>query len=353
MCCDDHQWRSTPRGRGGFTLIEMIVTMGVLALVMTVMTSIMLATAKAMPSAADADVALDADDRALREAAWLMADAKQITSSSINKLGFRVSDLDKDSADDEVTLTHGGNEGDALLLNCAGSEVELVKNVRTFTFEFQPVSVATSTVSGTYDTSEMLLDGWHGPVTETRAVSALVTGGMRLAPVLPADATAYRITRMRVWVVPNSDGDAYMTWRIADASGSLPELLSSRASVSSTQTFAKTGAWVSLTFSGNTYWHAATERPFLLTTAQALPLLHQYSIGCTTLAPHAGDLYDSASGPINSNAAMLYEVYGIVRRPRLVSSTKNVARALTLLVERVDGSTVQVTVPMHNEPEVP
>jgi prepilin-type N-terminal cleavage/methylation domain-containing protein len=353
MCCGDCKARCTPRGRGGFTLIEMVVTMGVLALVMTVMTSIMLATAKAMPSAADADVALDADDRALREAAWLVADAKQITSNSPNKLGFRVGDVDKDGGDDEVTLTHGGNAGESLIMTCAGSEVELVQNVRTFTFEFQTGMVAGTTVSGTYDTSEMLLDGWNGPVTDTRKVRSLSVVGMRLAPVLPADATAFRVTRMRVYVKPNNNGDAFMRWQLMDPSSDMPNLTAVRASVDVNGRIAVAGDWTDVSFAGNTYWHAANERPFLLASAQTFPLLHEFEIGCTTLAPHAGNLWDSASMLNITNAAMLYEVYGVVRRPQLVPSTKNVARAMTVLVERVDGTTVQVTVPMRNEPEVP
>jgi prepilin-type N-terminal cleavage/methylation domain-containing protein len=356
MCCGDCKARCTPRGRGGFTLIEMVVTMGVLALVMTVMTSIMLATAKAMPSAADADVALDADDRALREAAWLVADAKQITSNSINKLGFRVSDLDKDSADDEVTLTHGGNEGDALIMNVAGSEVELVKNVRTFTFEFQPVSVVTSTVSGTYDTSEMLLDGWNGPVSATRTCSLTRTLAMRLAPQLPHDATQYRITRARYFVKPVSGKTCAVGLSIADATaGGMPDITRVRFTVSTTITgLPAAGEWANQSMASNTYWHAASERPFLW--AGTTNLTAQYEIGVNTLAPHAGEfVYQQTLGPteIATGGAMLFEVYGVVRRPATTTTTRTVATALMMTVTKVDGTVVRATVPLRNEPEVP
>lgn len=351
MYCDDDCVRGSPRSRGAFTLIEMIVTMGVLALVMTVMTSIMMTTAKAMPSAADADVALDADDRALREAAWLMADAKQITSSSVNKLGFRVADLDKDGGDDEVTLTHGGNAGDSLIMTCAGSEVELIKNVRSFTFEFQSVSAVASSVSGTYDTSEMLLDGWNGPVTELRKVALLTPGGMRVAPVLPADATAYRITRMRVFVKPNNSGDAFMLWGITGGSGDTPSAQGFRTAVNDTERVAVPGGWVEVLFTGNTYWHAPSERPFVVAFAQTAPVGHEFEIGCTTLAPHAGDLYHGTSSI--ANAAMLYELYGVVRRPAVQPVNRFVGTSLTMSVERTDGTVVRATVSLRNQPEVP
>ncbi len=351
MCCDD---RMTARARrGGFSLLEMVVTMGVLALVMTVMTSIMMTTAKALPSATDADVRLDADDRALREALWLVADGKQVTANAMNKVALLAPDVDGDANDDEVTFTFAGSAGNPLVMQLAGTDVALVRDVQQFAFEFERSARTVSQVSGTYETSEMLLDGWNGPVTETRRVRSLSAVGMRLAPILPADATAFRVTRIRVHVKPNSSGDAFMRWGLVDPSGDLPNSSAIRASVNVDARIAVAGAWTDVSFAGNTYWHAAGERPFLLSSAQTLPLLHEFEIGCTTLAPHAGNLFDSANGLNVTNAAMLYEVYGVVRRPATTTTTRTVATALMMTVTKVDGTVVRATVPLRNEPEVP
>lgn len=354
MYCDE---RMTKRvHRGGFSLLEMVVTMGVLALVMTVMTSIMMTTAKALPSATDADVRLDADDRALREALWLVADGKQVTANATNKLAIMASDVDGDTSDDEVTFTFAGSAGNPLVMQLAGTDVELVRDVQEFVFEFARSTRTVSQVSGTYVTSEMLLDGWSGPVSATRTCSLTRTLAMRLAPQLPHDATQYRITRARYFVRPVSDKTCAVGLSIADATAEgMPDISRVRFTVSTTITgLPAAGAWANQSMASNTYWHAASERPFLW--AGTTNLTAEYELGVDTLAPHAGEfVYQQMLGAteIASGGAMLFEVYGVVRRPATTTTTKTVATALMMKVTKVDGTVVRATVPLRNEPEVP
>lgn len=354
MCCDE---RMTARARrGGFSLLEMVVTMGVLALVMTVMTSIMMTTAKALPSATDADVRLDADERALREALWLVADGKQVTANATNKLAIMAPDVDGDASDDEVTFTFAGSAGNPLVMQLAGTDVALVRDVQEFAFEFARSTRTVSQVSGTYETSEMLLDGWSGPVSATRTCSLTRTLAMRLAPQLPHDATQYRITRARYFVRPVSGKTCAVGLSIADATaGGMPDISRVRFTVSTTITgLPVAGAWANQSMASNTYWHAASERPFLW--AGTTNLTAEYELGVDTLAPHAGEfVYQQTLGAteIASGGAMLFEVYGVVRRPATTTTTKTVATALMMKVTKVDGTVVRATVPLRNEPEVP
>ncbi len=354
MCCDE---RMTARARrGGFSLLEMVVTMGVLALVMTVMTSIMMTTAKALPSATDADVRLDADDRALREALWLVADGKQVTANATNKLAIMAPDVDGDASDDDVTFTFAGSAGNPLVMQLAGTDVALVRDVQEFAFEFARSTRTVSQVSGTYETSEMLLDGWSGPVSATRTCSLTRTLAMRLAPQLPHDATQYRITRARYFVRPVSGKTCAVGLLIADATaGGMPDISRVRFTVSTTITgLPAAGAWANQSMASNTYWHAASERPFLW--AGTTNRTAEYELGVDTLAPHAGEfVYQQTRGAteIASGGAMLFEVYGVVRRPATTTTTKTVATALMMKVTKVDGTVVRATVPLRNEPEVP
>jgi len=354
MCCNERM-RARAR-RGGFSLLEMVVTMGVLALVMTVMTSIMMTTAKALPSATDADVRLDADDRALREALWLVADGKQVTANAMNKVALMAPDVDGDANDDEVTFTFAGSAGNPLVMQIAGTDVALVRDVQQFAFEFARSTRTVSQVSGTYETSEMLLDGWNGPVSATRTCSLTRTLAMRLAPQLPHDATQYRITRARYFVRPVSGKTCAVGLSIADATaGGMPDITRVRFTVSTTITgLPAAGEWANQSMASNTYWHAASERPFLW--AGTTNLTAEYEIGVNTLAPHAGEfVYQQTLGPteIATGGAMLFEVYGVVRRPATTTTTRTVATALMMTVTKVDGTVVRATVPLRNEPEVP
>ena len=354
MYCDE---RMTARARrGGFSLLEMVVTMGVLALVMTVMTSIMMTTAKALPSATDADVQLDADERALREALWLVADGKQVTANATNKLAIMASDVDGDASDDEVEFTFAGSAGNPLVMQLAGTDVALVRDVQEFAFEFARSTRTVSQVSGTYETAEVLLDGWSGPASGTRTCSFTGTLAMRLAPQLPHDATHYRITRARYFVKPVSGKTCAVALSIADATaGGMPDISRVRFTVSTTITgLPAAGAWANQSMASNTYWHAASERPFLW--AGTTNLTAEYELGVDTLAPHAGEfVYQqlASSTETASGGAMLFEVYGVVRRPATTTTTKTVATALMMKVTKVDGTVVRATVPLRNEPEVP
>lgn len=354
MCCGE---RATTRTRrGGFSLLEMVVTMGVLALVMTVMTSIMMTTAKALPSAADADVLLDADERALREALWIVTDGKQVTANATNKLGLRVPDVDADAVEDEVNFTFGGNAGDPLLMQLAGSEAELIKDVREFSFTFQAATRASSETSGTVESSEMLLDGWRGVSSTTRTCSATRTLAMRLSPQLPHDATHFRITRVRYFVKPVSGKTCAVSLSIADATaGGMPDTTRIRYSVNTTiGGLPAAGTWVAQSTSSNTYWHTAAERPFLW--AGSTNLLAEYEMGVDMNVPHAGEFVYQApltSAEVATNGALHFEVYGVVRRPAQVVRTRRVATALTMQVLKNNGTVVRATVPLRNEPEVP
>lgn len=354
MCCGERV--TTPARRGGFSLLEMVVTMGILALVMTVMTSIMMTTAKALPSAADADVLLDADERALREALWMVVDAGEVTANAANKLGLAAPDLDRDGDEDEVNFTFSGTEGDPLTMQVSGSEVALLKNVKTFEFSFQRAARSVNDTDGTYETAEMLLDGWRGASSADRTCSLTRTLAMRLVPQLPHDATHFRITRVRYFLKPVSGKTCTVSLSIADATaGGMPDISRVRATVTTTITgLPSGGTMANQSMASNTYWHAAGERPFLW--AGSSNVLAEYEIGVDMNAPHAGQfVYQQlgSSAEVATNGAMQFEVYGVVRRPATVPEGRTVGTALTLRVTKVDGTVVRATVPLRNEPEVP
>jgi prepilin-type N-terminal cleavage/methylation domain-containing protein len=356
MCGRVKEQTRNMRGRCGFTLIELLVTMGVLTLVMAAMTSMMLATAKALPSAADADVKLDADDRALREALWLLADAKTIVVSESDEVSFKAPDIDNDTKDEDVTLRFAGDSGDPLIMELNGTDVEIVQDVESVQFAFSWRERAGTTVSGTYETAEMLLDGWSGASDATRECSLSRTLAMRLSPQLPHDATQFRITRARYFVKPIASKSCIVSMSIADATaGGLPDLTRVRTTATTTHTgLASGGAWVSQVFASNTHWHAATERPFLW--GGTTSLASEFELAVQTIAPHAGEfVYSQAfqSPEVSTPGAMLFEVYGVVRRPNVIANTVMVASGLHVTVQRMDGTTVRCVIPLRNEPVLP
>ncbi len=342
--------------RHAFTLVEMVVTMGILALVMGAMTSIMMFTAKAMPTSFDADVRTDSDERTLREALWLLADAKVFKQNAPEAVTFITPDIDLDAMDDESQLTFSGSSGDPLVWGINGTLQTLIDNVDSVTFQVSARERTSKTTSGTYETAEMLIDGWPGPMNAQRECTLTKTLAMRLQPQLPHDATQFRITRARYFVKAVDDKTCNVSMSIADATASgQPDITKVRTTASTTHTgVSSSGEWVTQAFASNTYWYAATDRPFLW--AGTLSLSAEYELGLETVAPHAGYTVYSRVGSSterHDNAAMLFEVYAVVRRPATVTSTYNAATVLSVSVVRTDGVTIRASVPLRNQPAMP
>jgi prepilin-type N-terminal cleavage/methylation domain-containing protein len=343
--------------RHAFTLVEMVVTMGILALVMGAMTSIMMFTAKAMPTSFDADVRTDNDERALREALWLFADAKGFLTRNAGEVAFKTPDLDYDGLDDTSQLTFSGTSGDPLMMGLNGTQQTLIDDVASVTFDVAVRERTTTAVSGTYETAEMLIDGWPGPMNALRECSITKSLAMRLHPQLPHDATQFRITRAQYFVRPVSGEKCNVRMSIADATGAgQPDPARVRTTASTTHTgLLSSGQWVSQAFASNTYWYAATERPFLW--GDTTNMSAEFELGVETTAPHAGYtayVYEADEpAAISQTAAMLFEVYAVVRRPATVTSTYNAATVLSVSVLRTDGVVIRASVPLRNQPAMP
>ena len=343
--------------RHAFTLVEMVVTMGILALVMGAMTSIMMFTAKAMPTSFDADVRTDSDERTLREALWLLADAKVFLTRNAGEVAFKTPDLDYDGLDDTSQLMFSGTSGDPLMMGLNGTQQTLIDDVASVTFDVAVRERTMTAVSGTYETAEMLIDGWPGPKTDERRCTHTKNLAMRLQPQLPHDATQFRITRARYFVKPVSSKTCNVRMLIADATGAgQPDPAKVRTTASTTHTgLLSSGQWVSQAFASNTYWYAATERPFLW--GDTTNMSAEFELGVETTAPHAGYtayVYEADEpAAISQTAAMLFEVYAVVRRPATVTSTYSAAAVLHVSVVRTDGVVIRASVPLRNQPAMP
>ena len=343
--------------RHAFTLVEMVVTMGILALVMGAMTSIMMFTAKAMPTSFDADVRTDSDERTLREALWLLADAKGFLTRNAGEVAFKTPDLDYDGSDDTSQLTFSGTSGDPLMMGLNGTQQTLIDDVAGVTFDVAVRERTMTAVSGTYETAEMLIDGWPGPMTALRECSITKSLAMRLHPQLPHDATQFRITRAQYFVKPVSGKTCNVRMSIVDATGAgQPDPARVRTTASTTHTgLLSSGQWVSQAFASNMYWYAATERPFLL--GDTADNFAEFLLGIETTAPHAGYtayVYEADEpATISPTAAMVFEVYAVVRRPATVTSTYSAAAVLHVSVVRTDGVVIRASVPLRNQPAMP
>jgi hypothetical protein len=283
----------------------------------------------------------------------LFADAKGFLTRNAGEVAFKTPDLDYDGLDDTSQLTFSGTSGDPLMMGLNGTQQTLIDDVASVTFDVAVRERTMTAVSGTYETAEMLIDGWPGPKTDERRCTHTKNLAMRLQP---HDATQFRITRARYFVKPVSSKTCNVRMLIADATGAgQPDPAKVRTTASTTHTgLLSSGQWVSQAFASNTYWYAATERPFLW--GDTTNMSAEFELGVETTAPHAGYTVYSESGKptvTSEFTAMVFEVYAVVRRPATVTSTYSAAAVLHVSVVRTDGVVIRASVPLRNQPAMP
>lgn len=92
-----------------FTLIETVLSLGIVGVIAVSMTSIMMLTSRAMPSVRDADVVNVSTREVASRIAAELADATSITGLSARSVTFTVPDRDSDGLEETFRYGWGGH----------------------------------------------------------------------------------------------------------------------------------------------------------------------------------------------------------------------------------------------------
>jgi prepilin-type N-terminal cleavage/methylation domain-containing protein len=200
--------------RPGFTLIELIISTAILAIILVGMHSAMLIASRASPDRAGVN---SATLRAGAAADQLIADltyATSITSTSATAVQFTVPDRNDDGSPDTIRYSWSGVSGAGLMRTVnGGTPAAIAADVREFSLAYdkrpQPRS-PTSSESGevllsSYDASAGLL-GLGGLADQKITSSTFV--GQYFKPSLPGAATGWRVTRVRLKAQSENSGSS-------------------------------------------------------------------------------------------------------------------------------------------------
>jgi prepilin-type N-terminal cleavage/methylation domain-containing protein len=340
--------------RRAFSLIEMVLSMSILAIIMGSLASLMMLTSRSLPSAEDSDVADAELRRQLQSTLSHFSDTTSILKLENKHILAKVSDMTGDGAVDAISLTHD-DEAKTLVLDINGQTATVCDDVKSFEISVDSFDRSSPTTSGTIETPDVLIDAYTNSSDSSHRASKSNVVWMRIRPTLGPTATEYRITRVRAFVIPIAGKDTAMSWGITDSTSSgTPNISRVRATANlAAATYTPAGQWITVNFASNTYWHAAADRPFISVASSATA--GEIDIATDTLAAHEGYLYYSKFLSVDTlpNAAMLYEVYATVRSPGTTTSTQTHARSLTITVARTGRNVVTTSIPLRNQPTVP
>lgn len=208
----------------GFTLVEVLLSLALAAIVLSSMQSLIVIAGRAAPDADGPQRAtVDAAD-ALERLASEVSVAVEVTELDSHEVGFTVNDWTGDGVVETIKYGWSGTPGDPLLRAVNGGDAAVVVDgVRRF-----EVGAETSTrnvfIAGDGEhlhdqrvQSVGVLDGLPDPVDTTRAYA------QRIVPALPANTEKWRVRRVALWFAgAGSDGDVIVEIQGVDGSSGQP-----------------------------------------------------------------------------------------------------------------------------------
>lgn len=328
------------RGRRGFSLIELTLCLGVMTILLGAIAGTIGLAARAVPAKATdgsaTSVAGPLNDL-LAEASL----ATQIFAADGTSISFAVADRDKDGVEETIEYSWAGAGTPLLRKVNAGAATEVSPALGRFQLALTTEGVSESAPGAAVDGAEQLLGSYTGPTTGTYSISTGLWAAQYFRPLLPADATAYSITRVRVFCRRGSLGSS--TWAIHKDSGSgTPAPLAVQSQSVTSAALATSDNWYQVTFS--------TVTNVLPTEGLWLVLSQTLGSSCTVTAALSGVPSRREGVATSTNlgvgwttapsASFKYEVYGLVRRPGTVSVLTTRGRVLTVAAVEDGGGDV-------------
>jgi prepilin-type N-terminal cleavage/methylation domain-containing protein len=339
-----------------FTLVELVASLAVLAVLMLAIGSTVLLASKAVPDTDQPMMRRVAASRALEQIASELETAVEIDALQMRDLRFDVADRDGDGNPEELRYLWSGNAGDPLRVRYnSGSERVVIEDVQALSLD-----VATAEVTAG---EAPLIEGPEETVFESNMFntsfgsSASLDAGVRVAEAFRpsmGSAVAWRPTRAAVYVAPVSPASASLrvVLRAAEGGGSPSNLELAATSIDESD------------LSSSSWYNVSLNSDFDLSTNERYFIGVEHESGSTAGRASRGSLgqlahyVDTGGGwSLDSSKALWVYVYGrpLIPDPDFDASTIDVVERVTLSLQvgDADAMTARTAVTLLNQPESP
>lgn len=180
-----------------FTLIEMVVSLSVVSIIFLAMGSVMLMSAKAIPTSSDPSVQTFESMDAIRQLTTELQTATVIAAATDRSIAFKIPDRDGNGQEEMLAYFWSNSPGAPLVrIYNGGASVSVIPNVQSFSLEYDIRSVPQPDILE--DGSEVLLDSFDTATTEADfTVTSTNWMGQLITPRgAPADAVSWNINRV-------------------------------------------------------------------------------------------------------------------------------------------------------------
>lgn len=334
------------RRAAGFSLVELLLSLGVLVVVLGAATSVVSFVARGVAGPDDPGTrtlaARAAADMLLADSA--LAHAVQVDSPG--DITLTLPDVDEDGVDEVVQYAWSGTAGESLVRTVNGQSVALVEDVEGFTLVCESSTrEAESGATSVTGPIERIAGVTPLATTATTALIGTRVFGQRFVPRLDASAASWNLREVALWItrhgLPDSTGVVELR---TDSNGEPGSVLASVPFLE--LTLPSTSQRVAFPLSRDglapraAYW--ITARATVLASPGALeqspfPIADEH--GATARSTNAG-----VSWTIDTDDAFHFEVNGTVTRTvPIIAETTHLAAAAVIISPRGGGDVVLST----------
>ncbi|MFA6046044.1 MAG: prepilin-type N-terminal cleavage/methylation domain-containing protein, partial [Phycisphaerales bacterium] len=302
----------------GFTLIEMVVSLAIVAVIGAALTSTLHLAARAVPNPA-APPEIEVGARAVSiEFCNDLALAKSITVINANAIEFTVPDQTSDGNPETIRWEWEGDAKDPLVRTYNGVATNRIAKVDDFTLQWFTKTAAEQTGTTNLEGAEQLLVGFTDRSSTTAGLGTTKQAGIGFTPVLPSDAVSFSVTRYTARVTFNSPTSLPYTLRLEAADGTPGSVLASGTLSVTTPANSNTNqsanvAGVAGLAPGTGLWLVFA--PTVLLGSASMPYQSAVANGNTKVC------YSTSSGltwTVVNDGSALFAMYGKVVRPQPV-----------------------------------
>lgn len=346
--------RSRP-GRRGLTLLEVVVATAILGILLAGMTSAVFLASRAVPDGKRGASGLLSTGRATE---MIAADLFYAASLPVNPqsadITFTVADRTGDGTAETIRYLWSG-PGTPLYREVNGARAAVLENVQEFQLacEKRKVKLPTTYAEG----SEVLLASYdqanflaHIPINDNS------WRAQYFKPVLPAEATSWRVTRVRFRARAAGDPKEEIRIQLRPASGVLPTgSILAQGSVMESVLSPLACQWVDVPFSGSSPLDPAAGLCIVFRGVAGADACYLCVDQMAPVAPRLQYVISSDGGanwlPLDNHQARFY-VYGTVSSPNPDAYQYRLTSVRCTLRGEDAGSRIQTTIRVVNEPEV-
>jgi len=209
---------------GGFTLVEMVVSVTMMAVILFGLGSAMLIAGRALPQANSPVGGGIAAAQALERMTAELQYAVKVSRYAAHAVEFAVADRDGNDVAETICYEWSGTSGDPLTRRYnTGDSVDVLPNVQEFDLAYELASVTSETPSGNESSESTLAahdatsDLHDYPIKDTEWYAQY------FLPALPQDAVSWRVSRVLIQAKQDgsTDGEARVQLQLPTA-GDLP-----------------------------------------------------------------------------------------------------------------------------------